>query len=80
MQGQHITNQSILYALRPEARSRLTTLYMTGNFAIGAIASATSAAAWSAGGWDAVCLLGAALAVLGCLVWLDEHVRARPLP
>jgi predicted MFS family arabinose efflux permease len=78
MQGQHITNQSILYALRPEARSRLTTLYMTGNFAVGAIASATSAAAWSAGGWDAVCLLGGALAVLGCLVWLDEHVRAGP--
>ncbi|WP_293768277.1 MFS transporter [Sporichthya sp.] len=78
MQGQHITNQSILYALRPEARSRLTTLYMTGNFAVGAIASATSAVAWSAGGWDAVCLVGGGLAVLGCLVWLDEHVRARP--
>ncbi|HUR74775.1 MAG TPA: MFS transporter [Sporichthya sp.] len=78
MQGQHITNQSILYALRPEARSRLTTLYMTGNFAVGAIASATSAAAWSAGGWNAVCLVGGAVAVLGCLAWLHEHVRARP--
>lgn len=76
MQGQHITNQSILYALRPEARSRLTTLYMTGNFAVGAVASATSGLAWSAGGWDAVCGLGGGLAILGCLVWLDEHVRA----
>jgi len=78
MQGQHITNQSILYALRPEARSRLTTLYMTGNFAVGAVASATAGVAWSHGGWDAVCTLGGGLALLGCLVWLDEHVRARP--
>ncbi|WP_211210882.1 MFS transporter [Sporichthya polymorpha] len=78
MQGQHITNQSILYALRPEARSRLTTLYMTGNFAAGAVASAFAGVAWSAGGWDAVCLVGGGLALVGCLVWLDEHVRAHP--
>lgn len=76
MQGQHITNQSILYALRPEARSRLTTLYMTGNFAVGALASATAGIAWSAGGWDAVCVLGGGFAVLGCLVWVDEHLRS----
>jgi predicted MFS family arabinose efflux permease len=75
MQGQHITNQSILYALRPEARSRLTTLYMTGNFVMGAVASATAGVAWSHGGWDAVCLLGASLAAVGCLLWLDDHVR-----
>lgn len=80
MQGQHITNQSVIYALRPEARSRLTTLYMTGNFAVGAVASATSAAAWSAGGWDAVCLLGAALAGVGCLVWVHEHLTRTPAP
>ena len=78
MQGQHITNQSILYALRPEARSRLTTLYMSCNFVAGAIASATSGLCWAAGGWDAVCVLGGGLAVLGALVWLDEHIRARP--
>jgi predicted MFS family arabinose efflux permease len=76
MQGQHITNQSILYALRPEARSRLTTLYMTGNFAVGAVASATAGVAWSHGGWDSVCLLGGGLSLLGCLVWADEHVRS----
>ena len=78
MQGGHITNQSILYALRPEARSRLTTLYMGTIFAVGAVASATSGIAWSHGGWDAVCLLGGGLALLGFLVWVDEHLRARP--
>jgi predicted MFS family arabinose efflux permease len=75
MQGQHITNQSILYALRPEARSRLTTLYMGTNFGVGAIFSASSGFAWSHGGWDAVCLLGGGLALLGLLVWADEHLR-----
>lgn len=83
MQGQHITNQSILYALRPDARSRLTTLYMAGAFSVGAIASATSGIAWSHGGWDGVCLLGGGYAVLGCLVWLHEHfggAGAKPPP
>ena len=40
VQGQHILNQTIIYALRPEARSRLTTAYMGGNFVAGAVASA----------------------------------------
>ncbi|MDQ6776728.1 MAG: MFS transporter [Actinomycetota bacterium] len=32
VQGQHILNQTIIYERRPEARSRSTTAYMTGNF------------------------------------------------
>lgn len=73
LQGQHITNQSVIYALRPDARSRIATLYMTGIFVAGAVASAASAAAWSSGGWDAVCLFGAGFATVGLLLWLGEH-------
>jgi len=36
VQGQHILNQSTIYALRPEARSRLTTAYISTQFAGGA--------------------------------------------
>jgi predicted MFS family arabinose efflux permease len=79
MQGMHVSSQSIIYALRPDARSRVTTLYLSFNFVIGAIASAASAAAWSAGGWNAVCVLGGAFAAAGVLLWLAEHrvVRVR---
>jgi predicted MFS family arabinose efflux permease len=69
IQGQHILNQTVLFARRPDARSRLTTAYMTGNFTCGAIASAASAAVWSSGGWGAVCALGAACAGVSLVVW-----------
>jgi hypothetical protein len=79
MQGMHVSSQSIIYALRPDARSRVTTLYLSFNFVVGAIASAGSAAAWSTGGWNAVCTLGGAFAGAGVLLWLAEHrlVRVR---
>lgn len=78
IQGQHILNQTLIYGLRPEARSRLTTAYMTSNFACGAIASAAAAAVWSAGGWGAVCALGGGLAAVGLLVWLAGRAQLVP--
>jgi predicted MFS family arabinose efflux permease len=76
-QGTHISNQSLIYRLRADARSRLNTAYMTFYFVLGAIGSGLSAAAYSTGGWTAVCLLGAAFPVLGLLVWVVEMVRLR---
>jgi predicted MFS family arabinose efflux permease len=77
IQGQHILNQTIIYALRPDARSRLTTAYMTGNFLCAALASAATDFAWRDGGWLAVCALGGALSVLAIIGWLDEMHRHR---
>ena len=79
VQGQHILNQSTIYALRPEARARLTTAYMTTNFLFGAAGSAISAAAWSAGGWHAVCGFGAAVAAVALGVWCYEGTRSTAL-
>ena len=72
VQGQHVLNQTLIYELSPEARSRLTTAYMTGNFSAAAIASAAAAWAWSIGGWGGVCAVGAALALTAGAVWLVE--------
>ena len=44
VQGTHISNQTIVYALRPEARSRLNSAYMTAYFLGGATGSGLSAA------------------------------------
>lgn len=77
VQGQHILNQSTIYAALPEARSRVTTAYMTSNFVTGALASATAGFAWQHGGWGAVSALGAGLGVLGLLVWCEETLRRR---
>jgi predicted MFS family arabinose efflux permease len=69
VQGAHILNQSTIYALAPQARSRITTAYITAYFAGGASGSAASSLAWSAGGWHAVCWLGAGVAAAALLVW-----------
>lgn len=72
VQGTQVTNQSEIYRLRPEARSRLTTVYMTTYFAGGAIGSAISAWAYATDSWAGVCLAGAGFAGVAFLAWLTE--------
>ncbi|MDA3642588.1 MFS transporter [Saccharopolyspora indica] len=74
-QGVHITNQSLIYALRPDARGRITSAYMTCYFAGGAIGSALAAVVHARAGWTGVCALGAVLAVALCLVWVASIAR-----
>lgn len=71
-QGTQITNQSEIYRLRPEARSRLTTAYMVTYFLGGAFGSLTSALAYDRSGWGGVCLLGAVLTTANVVVWATE--------
>jgi len=75
VQGTQILNQSTIYQLRPEARSRLTTAYMTCFFAGGAAGSAAAAFAFSLGGWRAVAALGVGLPLTAFLYWLTEPRR-----
>lgn len=77
IQGTHISNQSLFYVLRPDARSRLNTAYMTSYFAAGSIGSALSATVYSTHGWGGVCLLGAAFPALGLVVWTIEMTTGR---
>jgi predicted MFS family arabinose efflux permease len=77
VQGQHILNQTTIYELLPQARSRLTTAYMTSNFLCGAASSAAAAAAWSRWQWNGICGLGGILACLALAVWITERMRSR---
>lgn len=69
VQGVHITNQTVIYRVKPDARNRLTAGYMTSYFIGGAAGSLISASAWQHWGWAGVCLAGATLALLNLLVW-----------
>ncbi len=72
VQGTQILNQSSIYSLRPEARSRLTTAYMTCFFIGGAIGSAVAAAAFTHFGWTGVAMAGGGFGAIGFLFWLGD--------
>ncbi|TDV38324.1 putative MFS family arabinose efflux permease [Paraburkholderia caballeronis] len=74
VQAAQISNQSRIYALRTEARSRVNTVYMVCYFIGGALGSAVGVAAWHALGWTGVCVGG--LGFTAIAGWV--HWRTRP--
>jgi predicted MFS family arabinose efflux permease len=65
MQGVHISNQTRVYSILPEARNRMNTVFMSFSFLGTAAGSAFGLFLWRFGGWHAVtlgCLLLSALA------------------
>jgi predicted MFS family arabinose efflux permease len=77
VQGQHIFNQSMIFAISEESRSRVNTAYMTSNFVWAAIGSAAAAWAWDAHRWAGICTIGAAVSLLGLAGWLHELATTR---
>ncbi|CRL51929.1 MFS transporter [Pseudomonas sp. URMO17WK12:I11] len=69
VQAVHVTNQSIIFAARPDAQSRMVGAYMcfySVGSALGAAAATQVYALW---GWMAVSLLGALISVTAWFVW-----------
>ncbi|PRH76918.1 MFS transporter [Streptomyces solincola] len=64
MQSGTIANHARVYALRPDARSRLNTAYMTCAYLGGAAGSWLGVHAYALAGWPGVCALLALLALL----------------
>jgi predicted MFS family arabinose efflux permease len=79
-QSNHISNQTRVYSLRPEARSRLNTVYMVTYFVGGATGAWLGTSAWVRFGWTGVCLVGGGLALLalGVLGWGTSRASPRP--
>jgi predicted MFS family arabinose efflux permease len=67
--GLHITNQSEIYRLTAEARSRINAVYMTGCFIGAAMGSSASAFVYARWGWSGISLLGAAFGAAAALWW-----------
>ncbi|SFL74093.1 Predicted arabinose efflux permease, MFS family [Paenibacillus sp. 1_12] len=75
VQGSQISNQARIYALVPEARSRINTVFMVSTFIGGSIGSALGSYAWSIGEWNGVCAAGGCMVGAGAVVWAVQRMK-----
>jgi predicted MFS family arabinose efflux permease len=76
LQAVHVSNQSLIYRQRPDARSRLAATYMVC-YSIGcAIGSIAATALYDRAGWFGVCALGASINALALLWWLRTRAAS----
>ncbi|MFH8366843.1 MFS transporter [Streptomyces sp. NPDC018031] len=78
MQSGMVANQTRVYALRPDARSRLNTAYMTCSYLGGTAGSWLGVRAHTAFGWPAVCAVLALLAAVALVRHLVPRRGAAP--
>lgn len=76
-QASQLTNQTVIYGLRPELRSRMNAVYMVVYFLGGSLGTVASAVAWSLGGWPVVCAVGGVFALLGMVPLAFEAAANR---
>lgn len=68
-QAIHVTNQTRIYTLVPEARNRLNTIFMSVSFVGAACGSALGLWLWSLGGWTIFCIGVTAIILLNMLIY-----------
>jgi len=70
VQAVHVTNQSMIFVLRPQARSRLVGAYMIF-YSIGSAAgSIASTHVYAQYGWNGVSVLGASVSAFALVFWI----------
>ncbi|WP_316842810.1 MFS transporter [Pedobacter gandavensis] len=68
-QAIHVTNQTRIYALVPEARNRLNTVFMSVSFVGAAVGSALGLWLWDKGQWPLFCLGTTAIILLNICIY-----------
>lgn len=64
VQAGHVSNQTRIFALKPEAQNRLNTIYMVTYFFGGSLGSLLGVFAWHRWQWSGVCLVGFAALIV----------------
>lgn len=68
-QAIHVTNQTRIYTLIPEARNRLNTIFMSVSFVGASCGSAVGLLLWEHGGWNLFCYGMTAIVVINILIY-----------
>jgi predicted MFS family arabinose efflux permease len=79
VQSGHVSNQTRIYGLLPDAQSRMNMVYMVCYFTAGALGSYAGSILWQRFGWAGVCGLGCGLLVAGCVVYASSGQNNRAL-
>ena len=69
-QAIHVTNQTRIYTLVPEARNRLNTIFMSVSFIGASCGSALGLWLWDQGGWNLFCYGMAGIIILNVFIYL----------
>ena len=70
VQATHISNQSAIFSIRPEARNRLNTVYMVTYFIGGALGTFLASQSWHRYHWKGVVAMGLFLSLLALMLHL----------
>lgn len=74
--GMQVTHQSIIYKLAPQARARITTVFIASSFIGAAAGSGLASLAYQVGGWMLLSVAGAVPPLLLLLFWSALQRRA----
>jgi len=75
LQGIHVSNQTRIYALVPEARNRLNTVFMTISFIGTSLGSGIGLWVWQVGKWNGVCAAGVLLITFALIIYLSTYKK-----
>ncbi len=76
LQAIHVSNQTRIYMLLPEARNRLNTVFMTTSFIGTSLGSGIGLWVWSVGRWNGVCIAGTALITTALIIYLLTYKKS----
>jgi predicted MFS family arabinose efflux permease len=73
--GLQVAHQSVIYRLAPQARARITTVFIGAGFLGAAAGSGIASASFAAGGWFGMTIAGAAMPLATLLLWAGYRLR-----
>lgn len=75
VQATHISNQSIIFALKPEARNRINTVYMVTYFIGGSVGTFFATQLWKSYQWNGVCITGITISIITLIIHFINHPK-----